>query len=489
MAQVFSSFVIWYYPGAHARLAPMSIRKGQSVELQIEKMAYGGQGVARTDGLVVFVKGTVAGDRVNARITRKKKDYAEARMVELIDPSPDRIIPPCPYSGYCGGCQWQHIPYHRQLEFKTEHVRDAMIRIGGLSQVPVHDAIPSQKKYSYRNKMEFSFSDRPWLLPEAMEQGASKGDFALGLHVPGTFNKVIDIEACLLQHPTGNEILQEVKRIAKESGFPAYGRKSHQGFWRVLALRHSESKDEWMVNIVTSEANRTVIAALADTLSRRFEKIRTVINNITARKAGVAVGERETVCAGPGYLEDRIGPHHFHISANSFFQTNSLGAETLYDKVLEFAELAGTETVLDLYSGTGTIPIYLSGGAASLIGMEIAESAVLDAQKNCLPNGVHHCRFILGDIRENLKILASHPDVLIIDPPRAGMHKDVLEVVMEMATHRVVYVSCNPSTLARDLAVMSHDYEILEIQPVDMFPHTYHIEAVAKLIRRKGAPG
>ena len=464
------------------------LRKGSIVELLIEKMAYGGQGVARIDGLVVFVKGTVAGDRVNARITRKKKDYAEARMVELLDPSPDRISPPCAYCGHCGGCQWQPMQYHHQLEFKAEHVRDAMIRIGGLSHVPVHDAIPSPKKYGYRNKMEFSFSDRPWLLPEEMERGVGKGDFALGLHVPGTYNKVIDIEACLLQHPTGNEILQEVKRYAKDSGISAYGLKSHQGFWRFLTLRHSESKDEWMVNIVTSEANRPVIDALVVCLSRRFKNIKTIVNNITAKKAGVAVGERETFFSGQGFLKDQIGPHHFQISANSFFQTNSLGAERLYDKVMEFAELTGTETVLDLYSGTGTIPIYLSGGARSLIGMEIAESAVLDAQRNCLANDVDNCRFILGDIRENLKIMTSRPDVLIIDPPRAGMHKDVLEGVMELATDRVVYVSCNPSTLARDLAVMSQDYEVLEIQPVDMFPHTYHIEAVAKLIRRKGRP-
>lgn len=351
--------------------------------------------------------------------------------------------------------------------------------------MPVHDAIPSQKKYGYRNKMEFSFSDRRWLLPEEMERGESKGDFALGLHVPGTYNKVIDVEACLLQHKTGNEILQAVKTYAKDSGIPAYGLKSHLGFWRFLALRHSESLDEWMVNIVTAVENRPLMDALAEALTARFSNIKTVLNNITARKAGVALGEREGVIAGPGFIEDRIGTYLFHISANSFFQTNSPGAERLYGKVLEFAELEGVETVLDLYSGTGTIPIFLSGQARSVVGMEIIESAILDAQRNCEANGVRHCRFILGDIRDNLGTLKWRPDVLIIDPPRAGMHKDILTRVMEMETERVVYVSCNPATLARDLAVMSHDYEVIEIQPVDMFPHTYHIEAVAKLIRRK----
>ncbi len=459
------------------------------VQLHIESMAYGGQGVARAEGLVVFVKGTAAGDRVSARITRKKKDYAEARLIEIIEPSPDRVSPPCPYSGHCGGCQWQHIMYHRQLEYKSEQVRDAMVRIGGLDHVPVHDAIPSQRTFAYRNKMEFSFSDRPWLLPEAMERGERKGDLALGLHVPGTFNKVIDVETCLLQHQTGNEILRAVKRYAKESGIPAYGLKSHRGFWRFLTLRRSESLDEWMVNIVTAEENRPLMAALADTLTDRFKDVKTVLNNITARKAGVALGEREGVITGPGFIEDRIGDYLFHISANSFFQTNSPGAETLYKKVLAFAEPEGNETVLDLYSGTGTIPIFLSGHVRSVVGMEISESAILDAKRNCEANGIQHCRFILGDIKDHLSALKWRPDVLIIDPPRAGMHKDVLACVMEMGTERVVYVSCNPTTLARDLAVMNRDYDIIEIQPVDLFPHTYHIEAVAKLRRRKGPPG
>ena len=463
----------------------MGLRKGHTIELIIDSMAYGGHGVGRVDGFVVFVRGGVPGDKILARVTRKKKDYAEARLIELLEASQDRIPAPCPYSGVCGGCQWQHVAYRRQLDFKREHVLGAVTRIGGLKDITVHATISSHHQLAYRNKMEFSFSDRRWLMPNEMEDADSDRGGALGLHVPGTFHKVIDIDACLLQHETGNQILQEFKTLAMESGIPVYGLKSHEGFWRFLTLRHSRAFDEWMVNIVTSAENRDAMEAVARALTQSFPNIKTIVNNISARKACIALGEREILVTGPGFIEDRIGPYNFRISANSFFQTNTLGAEILYNKVIEYAELHGKETVLDLYSGTGTIPIFLSGRAASVVGMEIVQSAVLDAEMNCKANAVHNCRFILGDIRENLRVLEWKPDILIIDPPRAGMHKDVLARVMEMEIDRIVYVSCNPTTLARDLANMAEGYEIVEIQPVDMFPQTYHVESVTRLIRKR----
>jgi 23S rRNA (uracil1939-C5)-methyltransferase len=227
------------------------------------------------------------------------------------------------------------------------------------------------------------------------------------------------------------------------------------------------------------------LAPLAELLCRRFDNIKGVVNNINTRKASIAVGEREIILSGEETIQDRIGPFSFQISANSFFQTNSQSAEKLYEKVAEYSELKGPETVLDLYSGTGTIPIFLAGRSKAVIGMEIAKSAILDAQRNCSANGILHCRFVLGDIRESLATMRLKPDVLIIDPPRAGMHKDVLPLVMELGAERIVYVSCNPASLARDMGQMCQDYEIIEIQPVDMFPHTYHVEAVAKLVRRR----
>ena len=475
------------------------MRKGDIIELKIDRVAFGGQGIARLDGLVIFVKGAIPGDRVRALVFRKKKAYAEAKIQELLVPSSDRIEAPCPYFGICGGCQWQHVTYERQLEYKTGHVTEALSHIGSLSGIEVHDAIPSEKKFAYRNKMEFSFSDRLWLPhpppppfapatgssdPHALLPKGGRGDFALGLHVPGTFDKIIDVEACLLQQERGNEILRVVKRFAKESGLPPYGLKSHEGFWRFLTLRHSAYLDEWMVNLVTSEMRSEVVLPLAQSLTALFPNVKTVVNNITARRASIAVGEREVVLSGVGTIRDRIGPSSFQISANSFFQTNSLGAQRLYGKVVDYAELKGRETVLDLYSGTGTIPIFLAGSARKVIGMEIAESAVLDARKNCEENGIENCEFILGDIRENLSFLRIQPEVIIIDPPRAGMHQDVLCRVLEIAAERIVYVSCNPATLARDLGQMQEQYHVTEIQPVDMFPHTYHIECVAKLKRK-----
>ena len=464
-----------------------SLRKGDIVQLQIDQMAYGGKGVARLNGFVIFVRGAVPGDSIRGRVIKKKKDYAEAGITELLEPSPDRVPPPCPYSGTCGGCQWQHVRYGRQLEYKRAQIQESIARLGAIPDVPVHAVIPSEKQYAYRNKMEFSFSDRPWLLPEEMEKGEAKKPFSLGLHVAGTYRKVIDIEACLLQHETGNGILREVRNYVRSSGVPVYGLKSHQGFWRFLALRYSHHFHEWMVNLVTSQERRDVVEPLTDILCNRFRSIKTVVNNITNRKAGVAAGDQEIILSGGGTIRDRIGPYHFQISANSFFQTNSAGAEELYRKVVEYAELRGSEVVLDLYSGTGTIPIYLSNQTKRVIGMEIEKSAVLDATRNAIANGAHNCEFIWGDVKEKLSAIKEKPAVLIIDPPRAGMHKDVLRGVLELATKRVVYISCNPATMARDLGTMSGDYQVVEIQPVDMFPHTYHIEAIAKLSRRNGS--
>jgi 23S rRNA (uracil1939-C5)-methyltransferase len=463
----------------------MSIRKRDILELSIEKMAFGGQGIARPEGFVIFVKGAIPGDRVTAQVFKKKKGFAEARMLELIEPSPDRIQPPCPYAGYCGGCQWQNLQYERQLEYKKEQVAESMNHIGTLKDIVVRDVIPSQNRFAYRNKMEFSFSDRRWFLPSELHRKETEGGFALGLHVPGTYSKVIDMEACLLQQEDGNQILREVKSYVKDCGIPVYGIKSHEGFWRFLAIRYSTAFDQWMVNIVTSEDRPDVVQPLADALLRKIGNIKSVVNNITRSRASVAVGESEKILAGQEYLEDKIGPFDFRISSNSFFQTNSLGAQSLYQTVLNYAEIKSNETVLDLYSGTGTIPIFLANKARSVTGIEINESAVQDARKNCKNNGIDNCDFICGDIKEKLASITRQPDALIIDPPRAGMHKDVLAQVLALSPEKIIYVSCNPTTMARDISLLIQDYDVIEIQPVDMFPQTYHIEAVAQLRRRK----
>ena len=462
----------------------MKIKKGLQTEVEITDVAFGGRGLVRLDGMAVFVDQAVTGDRAIIRIFRKKKNYAEARMIDLIQSSPFRITAPCEYSGFCGGCKWQFVKYEQQLIYKRQHILDSLEHIGRIKDVTVRDTIPSELIFGYRNKMEFSCSDRRWLLPYELERTDVDMGFALGLHVPGTFHKVIDIRKCLLQPDLGNQLMDEVRTFVRSSDKPVYGLRSHSGFWRFLVLRHSVAYDQWMVNIVTAEDERKTVQPLADILMDAYPEVVSVINNITSRKAGVAMGEFEHTLAGSDLISDKINGFTFEISASSFFQTNSRGAALLFKTVEQYAGLTGTETVLDLYSGTGTILILLSEHSKVVTGIEIIESAVTDAEKNCRKNGISNCKFIQGDIRKCLSQIKRRPDVLIIDPPRAGMHKDVVKQVLELGADRMVYVSCNPASMARDLQMMEDNFRLEEVQPLDMFPHTHHVESVAKLTKK-----
>ena len=461
----------------------MILKKEQSIDVEISDIAYGGKGLTRISGMAVFVDQAVPGDRVLIRITRKKKNYAEARVMELLKASPDRIDPPCVYSGFCGGCKWQFLDYRVQLKYKRQHVQETLQHIGQIGEVPVHPTIASPQTFGYRNKMEFTCTDHRWLTPAEMQQHEIDKGFGLGLHVPGTFFKVFDTKRCLLQPDLGNHLLDEVRRFMRSSGLPPYGLRSHEGFWRFLMLRHSVAFNRWMVNIVTGADDRRVLRALAKALMQKFPEVSAVIHNITTRKAGVTTGESEMTLAGDSTLIDKIGSFAFEISANSFFQTNTAGAAKLYETVKRYAELSGSETVLDLYSGTGTISILLSDAASEVIGLEMAPSAVADAENNCRQNQIENCRFIPGDIRETLPAISRRPQVVIVDPPRAGMHPAVAAQLLALMPERIVYVSCNPATLARDLALLKDAYRLKEVQPVDLFPHTYHIESVARLVK------
>ena len=462
----------------------MKVKKGQQIEAEISGIAFGGKGLVRINGMAIFVDQAVPGDIALIRINRKKKNYAEAHVVELMEASSHRIKPPCVYSGFCGGCKWQFLEYEIQLKYKRQHVQESLQHIGQLKDVKVHPTVPSPQIFGYRNKMEFTCTDRRWLTPDEMQQPEIDKGFGIGLHVPGTFFKVFDTKRCLLQPDLGNDLLDDVRQFIISSKLPAYGLRSHQGFWRFLMLRHSVAFDRWMVNIVTAADDRQVLQPLANGLMQTYPVVTAVVNNITARKAGVTTGESEITMAGDSAIIDKIGSFEFEISANSFFQTNTPGAAKLYDTVKRYAELSGSETVLDLYSGTGTIPILLSDNTREVIGLEMAPSAVADAENNCRHNQVENCRFVSGDIRETLPTISCRPDVLIIDPPRAGMHKDVAKQVLALLPERIVYVSCNPATLARDLVLLKEAYQVQEVQPVDLFPHTYHIESVAKLVKK-----
>ncbi len=462
----------------------MRIKKGQQLELEIDRIAFGGRGLTRVDGLAVFVDGAVPEDRVAVRIVKKRKNYAEARVLEVLEPSPHRVTAPCAYSGFCGGCKWQFLAYDYQLLYKQQHVVESLNHIAMLKDVMVHPTLPSDKIFGYRNKMEFSCAERRWLLPDELGREDVDTGMALGLHVPGPFHKVLDIKQCLLQPGTGNEILGDVRRFMKQSSLPVYGLRSHEGFWRFLVLRHSVAQDKWMVNLVTASEAMDQVQPLADHLIEKFPNIASIVNNIHTGKAGVAIGQYEIQLAGKPVITESIGSFAFELSANSFFQTNTRGAERLYDTVKRYAGLQGVERVLDLYCGTGTIAIHLADSAKEVIGLEMVESAVEDARRNCERNKVKNCRFVAGDVRNSLTQMTDDVEVMIIDPPRAGMHEHVVKQVMALKPHRIIYVSCNPATLSRDLLMLKEVYDLAEVQPVDMFPHTYHIEAVARLEKK-----
>ncbi len=468
----------------------MKIKKGEEVTLKIETLAFEGKAIARMEGLVVFVNDAVPGDTVRAAITKVKSQYLEARNLELLEPSGLRVEPRCRYVGSCGGCKMQHIDYTAQLSFKHRHVIDSFERIGKIKDVDIPLPVGADDIFFYRNKMEFSFSDQRWLTTAEIESGQEYDkSFALGLHVPGRYDKVIDIGECWLQSGESNRILDSIRRSAKELDIKPYTTHSHDGFLRFLVIRQSRAAGEIMVNIVTSDNRPDIMQPIIKRLHNDVPEVTTIINNVNRRKAQVAVGDEEIVFYGEGYITEGIGRFTFRISAISFFQTNTGQAEKLYSIAKEFGDLSDDDIVLDLYSGTGTITIYLSDSAKLVYGVESVEDAVKDAKENARLNGVDNVRFVQGDVLEKLNKrdawLEHDPTVLYLDPPRSGIHPKAIREIINLRVPKIVYVSCNPATQARDIAALTeHGYRIDRMQPVDMFPHTYHIENVARLTLR-----
>lgn len=468
------------------------MKRGDEMTVTLERFAFEGKSVARPDGLVVFVSGAVPGDTVKVRLTKIKKNFCEASAFEVVVPSPLRTEPRCRYFGVCGGCKWQNVRYDAQLDFKRQHVIDALERIGGFRGIEVRPTIGSVDAYFYRNKMEFSFGEQ-WLSREQMEnrrQDAPVRDpFALGLHPTERFDRVLDIEECWLQSELSSRIVNQVRRFAADQGLSTYSTHTHAGFLRNLVIRQSERTGELMVNLVTRDDRPDVMKALVNLLITEFPQITTICNNITERKSQVAVGEREKVYYGSGFITERIGVRTYQISANSFFQTNTLQAERLYETARTMAQLKASDVVYDFYSGIGTIALHIADDVRTVVCVESVAAAVDDAGRNAAMNHVGNCVFVLGDLKEVLteqKLMLStygEPDVLIVDPPRAGMHDDVVRGVMKLGPKRIVYVSCNPATQARDLKILAEQYRIGCAQPVDMFPHTFHIENVVALSR------
>lgn len=464
--------------------------RGDELTLTLDTFAFEGKALARLNGLVVFVQGAVPGDEARVRLTKVKKQFLEAEVVEVLKPSPLRVAPRCKHFGVCGGCRWQHVDYQAQLDFKRQHVIDALEHIGGFKDIQVNPTLASEHVYFYRNKMEFSFGDR-WLTKDelASQTAKIKPHIALGLHPAGIYQKVLDIEECYLQSEESMRIVNLVRRFARERQLSIYSTKTHTGYLRNLVVRQSAGTNELMVNLVTTDDRPDILSELTSALRAELPSITTVVNNITQRTNLVASGDYEKVYHGPGYITERIGKRTYRISANSFFQTNTKQAERLYDTARRMAQLRPADVLFDLYSGTGTIALHVADDVQEVVGVESVEAAIEDARRNAAANGVTNCTFVLGDLKDRLtketEWLENHPrpTVMIIDPPRAGMHEKVVREVLRLAPERIVYVSCNPATQARDLRLMAGHYRITEVQPVDMFPHSYHIENVVALMR------
>ncbi len=469
------------------------ISRGSEIELSVEKLAFGGKAIARVDGLVVFIDHALPGQRVKAKILKKKSQHAEARVLQVISPSPRQCEPFCIHFGFCGGCQWQDLSYADQLLWKREHVLECIRHLGGIKDALVEETVPSPRVTYYRNKMEFTFSDRRWLLPEEIERKDTcyNRDFALGLHVSGFFDKVFDVEQCFLESPGSVAILGEVRRWCEQSGIPPYSIRTQTGFWRFLVIREGKRTGQTLVHLITTaqENHAERVDELAGHLKALFPGMTTFVHSMSTKKAQVATGEMSRVQIGPGFVEEMVGTSRFRISAHSFFQTNPYGAEKIYETIAQVGEFSGRETVWDLYCGTGSIALFIAPLVRCVVGFEVVQEAIEDAYANCRLNGVENCTFYAGDLKDSIRTAQSsahsggHPDVVITDPPRAGMHPQVIKTLLEIAPRCLVAVSCNPATLARDLALLQEKYVVEKVVPFDMFPHTPHIECVVKLKR------
>ncbi len=447
-----------------------------------------GNALARHDDMVVFVPYGAPGDVVDVQITKKRHSYTEGRIVRLVKAGDVRIAPRCEHFGVCGGCRWQHLPYSVQLECKQRQVSDALQRIGKVEFPPITPIKGSARIWEYRNKMEYTYSNRRWLTPEQMASGEVFDDRdGAGFHIPGAFDKVLDIDCCHLQDDLGNQLRRFIKEYAKANGLSFYDLREQHGLLRTLMVR-IVSTGEVMAVMCFGEDDRSAIEQVMSAVKTEFPQITSLLYVVNL-KANDTISDQEVVTySGRDYIEEEMEGLRFRIGPKSFYQTNSEQAYELYRVARDFADLHGDELVYDLYTGTGTIANFVSRRCRHVVGIEYVPEAIADAKVNSQVNGIDNTEFYAGDMKDVLtdEFIEQHgrPQVMIIDPPRAGMHADVVKVVLNARPERIVYVSCNPATQARDLAMMNEQYRIVAVQPVDMFPHTHHVENVVKLVRR-----
>ena len=457
--------------------------------LEITALAAEGNAMGKWNDIVVFVPMAVPGDIVNVQVRTKRKRYMEGYVTEYVKRSPLRVEPFCSHFGVCGGCKWQSIPYSEQLAFKQQQVADQLTRIGHVEIPPISPILGSARTDHYRNKLEFTFAPKRWKTYEEVARGEEIGDRpALGFHIPGMFDKVLDIDYCHLQAEPSNAIRNELRRYCTEhEGYEFYDIRQHTGLMRNVVIR-TASTGEVMVIVVFAEDKPELIAPLMEHLKATFPEITSLVYMIND-KLNDSLGDREPILyAGRDHIFEQMEGLRFKIGPKSFYQTNSEQAYELYKVARSFADLTGSEVVYDLYTGTGTIANFVASKAKSVVGVEYVEEAIEDAKVNSALNGIGNTTFYAGDMKDVMNdafVEANgRPDVVILDPPRAGVHEDVIATILRAAPERIVYVSCNPATQARDLALMDAQYKVVAVQPVDMFPHTHHVENVVKLVRR-----
>lgn len=459
-------------------------------DITITDVAAEGNAVARADGeMVIFIPFGAPGDVADVKLTKKKKSYAEGSIVSLKKPSEIRVKPRCEHFTVCGGCRWQHLPYDFQIKCKQQQVYDALTRIAHVPFPEISPILGSKEIWEYRNKMEYTFSNRCWLTFEQLNSGLEFPDRdAAGFHIPGAFDKVLDIKKCHLQDDLSNRLRLFIKQYGKDNGYSFYDIRACQGLLRTLMVRIATT-GEIMAVMVFGEKDDEKIKSLMDAVRNEFPQITSLLYVINTKVNDTIADQEILLHSGKMYIEEEMDSLRFRIGPKSFYQTNSRQALVLYTVARNFAHLTGNELVYDLYTGTGTIANFVARHCRHVIGIEYVEDAIKDARINSEVNSLNNTEFYAGDMKDVLTddFIAEHgrPDVMIVDPPRAGMHGDVVDVILNAEPERIVYVSCNPATQARDLALLNVKYDITAVQPVDMFPHTQHVENVVALSLRK----
>jgi 23S rRNA (uracil1939-C5)-methyltransferase len=464
-------------------------KKKKIVEnLEIIDIAAEGKAIGKIEGKVIFVAGAIPGDVVDVQLNRVKKSHAEGLILRYKTLSEHRIDPVCDHFGVCGGCKWQQLPYEKQTAYKNQQVIDQFQRIGHINIEESRPILGSEKIYNYRNKMEFTFSDKRWLTKEEIETEADYGERrALGFHIPKLFDKIVNVDHCYLQEGHSNPIRNEVRQFCFDNDYTFFNIKEQHGLMRNLIVRNTID-GQLMVIVSFFEPDMEKIEALMSHLKVKFPEITSLMYVINEKRNDTILDQDIILYSGKDHMMESMEDLQFKIGPKSFYQTNAEQAFELYKITREFAQLSGNETVYDLYTGTGTIALFVSKLAKKVVGIEYVDAAIEDAKSNAQLNGISNAEFFAGDMKDVLNdaFINQHgqPDVIIVDPPRAGMHTDVVDTILRAQAKRIVYVSCNPATQARDIALLNEAYATKIIQPVDMFPHTHHVENVALLEKR-----